>query len=263
MISTLESSAPLKVARPFPRDDGGLDVCVMDASPGLLCGDKYGFSWHLEANTIAQITTQGFTRVHPARAGNSDSRLETQIYLEENATLLFLPDPILPFLGARLRSEMHAKIAAGARLVLLESLCAGRIARGEVWSFGAIRSRTLVEDERGPLFCAQQKIEPSASLSPPSPLSPRNFLAFGDWTHSAVLFFAGDFAPETESVSRETAARFCLLHSGENAISAAVSPLARRGFVVQMLARRGHEILELTRLLANAVSRETTKTEER
>lgn len=150
--------APLKIAKSFGRPDGGLDICVMDCSPGLLEGDSYQLDWHLEPGSHAQIGNQGFTRVHPSRSASTcGSVLRQSITLAPGASVTLVPQPTMLFADAVLRSHTRVSMAPSSTCVLCEIVCAGRVERGEAFAFRDWRSITEIEREGELIFLSRQK----------------------------------------------------------------------------------------------------------
>lgn len=241
-----QQSAPLKIARTFEAAEGGLDLCVMDASPGLLAGDEYEFDWHLEASSRVRITAQGATRVHPARGVGSQQTL--RVHVAEGAHLELWPEAVIPFAGAHFTSKTEAFLEEGARLVLFESLSAGRIARGEKFAFEAVDTAVLVRDALGPLLCTRSRFIPAA-------FAPENTYSWGDATQWSNLYAFGIFGAAEMECTRQILAKY--------RIHGSASLLARGGIAISMLGQRAHDLrcvaLEIGQALTgtSAVSRET------
>ncbi len=177
--------APLKIARSFERPDGGLGLCVMDCSPGLLEGDAYELSWHLERGARAHIWNQGFTRVHPARSSTCGSTLRQSITLEAGAHLTLRPEPIMLFADAALASHTRVVLEEASSCVLCEIVCAGRIERGEAFAFRSWRSVLEVERAGELIFLSRQKCERGA-------LDLQSAPAWNGFTHWAQVLAACD-----------------------------------------------------------------------
>lgn len=233
-----QQSAPLKIARTFEADRGGLELCVMDASPGLLAGDEYEFDWHLEESARVRITAQGATRVHPAR--EAGSRQTTRIHVGAGAHLELWPETVIPFASASFISKIEAFLEEGARLVVFESLSAGRVARGEKFAFASVDSGVLVRDAKGPLLCARNRFVPAE-------LAPQNPFSWGNATQwSSLYFFGGIGAPELESARRVL---------DEHDVLGSASLLARDGMAISMLGQRAHDLRCVALQIGDALSR--------
>jgi urease accessory protein len=235
-------SAPLKIARTFEHEDGGLDICIMDASPGLLAGDCYEMEWTLEPGARARITTQGATRVHPS--DGLVSMQQVRISVAEGARLEWWPESTIPFRGARFSSRVEAQLGEGAQLLLFESLSAGRVARGETFEFGSVTSELSVHDETGPRLFTRNRFAPEQ-------LAPQGAFSWGEAKQFSNLYA---FGIEFQSEQVQSLLDATSIHGG-------ASILARGDLGVVMLGRRAHDLrcmaLEIEGLLNAAVSRET------
>ncbi|RYG64786.1 hypothetical protein EON80_18585 [bacterium] len=234
-------SAPLKIARTFEREDGGLDICIMDASPGLLAGDHYEIDWVVEPGAKVHITTQGATRVHPS--DGPVSKQQVRFMVGEDARLQWWPESTIPFAKARFQSQLIAHLAPGAELVLFESLSAGRVARGEVFDFSCTILEIDVQDASGPRLFSRNRFEPEKS-----PLT--GHFSWGEAQQWSSLYVFGYTANSSHLND--------LL--GEANVYGAASTLSRGDLAIVMLGKRAHDLrataLKLGTLLA-PVSRET------
>ncbi|RYX85268.1 urease accessory protein UreD [bacterium] len=132
-LAHLACVAPLKVAKPFPRPDGSLHICLMDVSPGLLAGDFYDLQWHLESGAHALITHQGFMRVHPSN--NAPTTHHQTISVANGALLEYEAAPILLYKDAALRAQTTIAVEQGGTLILSEIICSGRTGHSESFAF--------------------------------------------------------------------------------------------------------------------------------
>ncbi|HEX8464853.1 MAG TPA: urease accessory protein UreD, partial [Abditibacterium sp.] len=176
-------NAPLKIARCFETDGGGLEVCVMDASPGLLAGDCNEFEWIVETGARVRVTTQGATRIHPSNGPVSAQNLRLRV--AAGARLELWPQTTIPFRAARFETKISGHLEAGAQLLLLDLLSAGRIARGENLAFERLESRIQLFGAHGPLLCIQNRFVPAEFRL-------QNPLGWGDATQLGSLFSFGD-----------------------------------------------------------------------
>ena len=226
------AKSPLKIAKTFPLESG-VRVCVMDCSPGMLAGDHYEFSWHLGANTAVEVTTQGFTRVHPSLA--HPCTLHQKIALEPGAYLEHFPEPLMLFHDAAIKTECQVDLAPKATLLMGEIVCAGRIERGEVFAFRSWQSRTRVRRAGKLIYVAQNALRPDT-------LTPSCVGSWGDYTH------AGTFCVFSPHVGAEflPALRALLENRESSNVWAGASQLDCGALVVSLLGRRAHDLQELT-----------------
>ena len=178
--------APLKIAKSFGRRDGGLDICVMDCSPGLLEGDSYQLDWHLESGASAHVFNQGFTRVHASRSSSTcGSALRQNITLESGANLVLRPEPLLLFADARLQAHTRVVMEPASTCVLWEIVGAGRTERGESFAFHSWRNVVEVERDGELIFLSRQKWQRNE-------LNHTNSAAWNGCTHWAQVLAACD-----------------------------------------------------------------------
>ena len=241
--AVLRGAAPLKIAKTWALQDGALGVCVMDASPGMLAGDRYSLDFTLHENARVAVTTQGFTRVHPARARSCDARdsdargceLQTRLEIGAGATLEWWPEPLMLYAGAELRARTSVHLAPNATFVAQDIWCAGRGGHGENWAFARLSNRWNIARAGVPIFASALDVEPHT-------FDPRARAAWNVWTHtgSFLAFGANADAALCES--------FWKIIDGQNAVYAGASPV-EGGVIVSMLGTRAHDLQELARAL--------------
>lgn len=222
------ATAPLKIAKTFAQEEG-IEVCVMDCSPGLLAGDSYLFDWHLEADTRVKITTQGFTRVHPSR--DHPCQVRQHFRLERGAVLEWFPQPLVLYREAALRSECEIELDAGAALLMGEIVCAGRTGRGEAFEFQLWTNHVRVRREGRLIFVSQTGLRPQA-------FDPKRVGGWGDCTHQGQ-FLA--FVPQT-GAALLTALRNV---TEKFAVWSGASQLEQGGVMVSLLGRRACDLQEV------------------
>lgn len=135
-------TAPLKIAKAFGLNDASgpqLAVVQMDASPGMLNGDRYGFDWSIGEKTRLYVTNQAYTRVHPCP--RSDARAEMRFRLARDAVLEWMPEPVMLFREARYASSTEIELEPGAVCIAADLICPGRAARGYFPGNSVVRSQ--------------------------------------------------------------------------------------------------------------------------
>ena len=225
----LSQKAPLKIARTFARADGGLDLCLMDASPGMLAGDRYLLDFALQAGARVAVTTQGFTRVHPSSAHRCE--LQTRLSVAGGAVLHWLPEPLMLYANADLRAHTTVALQSGATLMASEIWCAGRTARGEAFDFARFVNRWKVNQNGAPLWASSLDLAPKI-------FEPRNLGAWASSTHSGNFWVWSDAAPD------ELLEAWWEIIENQTAVYAGASAIAG-GAMVSMLGRRAHDLSEL------------------
>lgn len=138
-VVRLSTRSPLRLLT--PRNHGRAAWVVSTSyGGGLVDGDALRVSLGVGPGAAAYVTTQAATKVYP---GASSQALAAEV--GDGGLLVSLPDPVVCFAGARYRQDATIRLGAGAALVWLDALTAGRAARGERWQFDGYRSRTRIE----------------------------------------------------------------------------------------------------------------------
>jgi len=134
------ATSPLKLLA--PKNHGGAAwIFVATYGGGLVDGDRIALAADVGDGADLVLSTQASTKVYRSPRGCSQ-QLTTRV----GAGGLFaaLPAPVVCFAGARYRQDAAIELSAGASLVWLDGVTAGRAARGERWAFSSYRSRLRV-----------------------------------------------------------------------------------------------------------------------
>ena len=162
---------PFVVQRAFYLDSLLEDMAfVFLANPtaGIFQGDFQGISIVVGPGARAHVTNQSATKVHTMP--ESYASQETDLSVEDNAYLEYLPEPLIPFKGARLRQSTRISVAPGGALLFGEVTAPGRVARGEVLAYDYLESRMTVCRPNGiPIYHESYRLEPRAR-DPRSPV---------------------------------------------------------------------------------------------
>ncbi|WP_299141562.1 urease accessory protein UreD [uncultured Tateyamaria sp.] len=134
----------------FPRADVGLSGVLLNTSGGVTGGDRFGYAATAGTRTHLTLTTQACERAYRAQPGEI-GRISTQLSVEDGATLWWLPQETLVFDGCALRRSLRCDLAPGARALIVEPLCIGRIAMGENAVSGLVEDRISVLRDGVPL----------------------------------------------------------------------------------------------------------------
>ena len=124
----------------------------MNTSPGLLSGDAIGVSLQLSAGSQLYLADQSATKVHTMSQPEARASLTYSIELGEEATLEFLPEPLILFADAALTQTMEIVVHESAGLSLGEIILPGRLARGEFYQFRQYLSRIRVRSAEGKIL---------------------------------------------------------------------------------------------------------------
>ncbi|MDI3257882.1 MAG: urease accessory protein UreD [Kyrpidia sp.] len=237
LVDTYQQT-PLKVAKPFYAEDGTMVIYLMDASPGLLGGDRYEIACTLGSGARLFLTTPSSCRLHPG-SGGEESVLIQRFRVERDAVLEYFPEPIVPFAGSRHRGETVLELAPGATALVGEVVTPGRLGMGEVFAFAELRLQTSVYWAGAWTAWDSLWIEPGRG---------RSALGWGEFTHMATLWvLSGTVGDEEMGRLRELAS------PGDGEFYGGVSRLMYGGCVLRVLGRsawslqtllyRGREVL--------------------
>ncbi len=123
----------------------------MNTSPGLLAGDRIGISLQLDSGSQLYLADQSATKVHTMPQAEM-ATVNYSIELGEQATLEFIPEPVILFADSALTQQIEITVNASAGLSLGEIILPGRLARGEVYQFRQYLSRIRVKSTEGKLL---------------------------------------------------------------------------------------------------------------
>ncbi len=158
---------PLSVSPIFRLEENGTvaaspEACKraylyrMNTSPGLLAGDSIRLALQLAAGSQLYLADQSATKVHsmPPRK-QTQATIDYAVEVESNATLEFLPEPLILFADAELIQTTDITLHATAGLSWGEIILPGRLARGEVYEFRQYLSRLRIKSPTGNLWFAE------------------------------------------------------------------------------------------------------------
>lgn len=222
--------------RAFPQAAGPLLVHLHNVSGGVLAGDRLGLDIDVAANAEAQITTTGATRLYRHRRGALDSEQITRVSVGRGALFEYLPDPVIPYRGARHLQSTRIDLDAGATLFWWEALAPGRQAAGEEFAFESLRIRNRVMIGARPVLAEDFRLEPRKR-----PLFSSARMERYRWTASLIVCREGQ-KPEVWRTLEDELNALAQEHSREGEAIWGASALAADGVAVRGLSRSGRGI---------------------
>lgn len=141
-VTSAFARTPLKLLTPRSR---GQSVWAYTSSfgGGFVAGDETRLNLHIGKSARCFLGTQASTKIyrnpHALACGHV-----TQAMVEENALLVFAPDPVQPFADSSYTQRQTFQLGVSAGLVLVDWFTSGRAARGERWAFNHFQSRNDV-----------------------------------------------------------------------------------------------------------------------
>ncbi len=101
---------------------------LINLTAGLMDGDGHRVEIKARAGTRAVVTGQSASRVHPAVASYATQQWSVEV--EDDACLVVLPGPTIPFRGSRYYQRGRVELAPRARLIWGDIWLPGRYDRG-------------------------------------------------------------------------------------------------------------------------------------
>lgn len=229
-------TSPVKIAKTF-ETGGELAAIVMDASPGMLAGDRYAFDWRAAPGSRVFLTNQSYTKIHPAPPGRG--ALMRQSYaVGEGACVQAMMEPVMLYRDAEFTSVTEVSLAEGAVWYSADILSPGRLHRGESFAFRRYDAAVSVTYGGELIFRSRLLLEPDKDrITSPG--------AWEDRSHYGMLYVFSDrlSARELDAV-REAMEHVPGIVPG--AVIAGASRTFKHGLVV---TAGGHAAWQLQRVL--------------
>lgn len=226
VLAACRSRLPLQVLAPIPLDDAAAVVSMLNPTGGVLGGDRLTVEIDIGAGAHACLTTPSATRVY--RTAGAPAAQTVRVRLAAGAVCEWVPDHTIPSPGAILDQDLAFEVAEGATLLAVDAWAAGRVARGEAWTFTRLSSALRVDDAGGPL------------------LHDRFVLAGGrDWSSRGFTdghaYFA-TLALITDADLDDFVEGLPFVAPGGGAVTLGAARLPRRGALVRCVARGAPEL---------------------
>ena len=144
---------PLHVYRPIYLDERRPDmafVFIQQFGEGLVQGDRYRIDIDCGPGSATHITTQAATNIYGARQNFATQMVNLSV--GAGAVLEYLPDPMVPFGGARLFQRTSLTADPDATVILGETLLPGRVAHGEAHAYDLYWGETEARRPDGSLL---------------------------------------------------------------------------------------------------------------
>ncbi len=130
-LGTCYEQVPIRLLPPFVLDDEPASLLyLITLTAGLLDGDGHRIEILARQGTRTMVTGQSATRVHPARSGFATQQWDIKV--EDDACLVVLPGPTIPYRGSRFHQRGRAELAPRARFIWGDIWLPGRYERGDL-----------------------------------------------------------------------------------------------------------------------------------
>ncbi len=189
--------APLHLMRPLwidPNLPAMAFAYLMATGGGIAQADRYRMDFRCGPDTQVHLTTQAATKVY--RMDHDYATQLVRLTADQGSYVEYLPDPLIPFRGARFYQRTEVTVAPGATVVLGDTLTAGRLARGERHQYQVLAADLRIERPGGrPLAIDTLRLTPAPDSPDLGVLGP-GVLAGHD--HVTSLFVVTDRRPAAE-----------------------------------------------------------------
>jgi urease accessory protein len=148
---------PFFLTAPFRLDRtpaGMLTTILQSVSGGVYERERLALALTAESNARAHCTTQGATVVHSMPGGGEASQIMT-IHAAKGAFVEYLPDPLILFPEAKLRTALHVVVEKEATVIMSDAFLS-HDPEGRGRPFCSLFNETLVRRTDGSLLCADR-----------------------------------------------------------------------------------------------------------
>lgn len=142
--------SPLQIMRPLYYDPARPDMpytYLMSTGAGIMQGDRLRTDLGFGPGTAAHVTTSAYARA--LRMDHDYAVAQTNVRVDDDAYVEYLPDPVIAFAGSRLYQRTRVVLAPSATLLLGEAFVSGRLARGERHAYTVFASDVEVRRPDG------------------------------------------------------------------------------------------------------------------
>ncbi|CAM5706932.1 urease accessory protein UreD [Streptomyces hirsutus] len=186
--------SPLEIMRPLyvdPALPGMAFTYVMATGGGIAQADRYRQDFRCGPGTQVLVTTQAATKVYRMEHDYATQRIH--LTAADGAYVEYLPDPLIPFTGARFHQDAVLTVDENATVVYAETVTAGRIAHGERHAYTVLTNDLEIRRPDGtPLAVDTLRLRPERHGGVTGPG------VFAGHDHVASLFVVSNRRPAAE-----------------------------------------------------------------
>ncbi len=176
-------TSPYKVTSPLYhstwQNEEQAEIMLMSSSAGLLKDDEVTMDFHFGSQSNVKISSQSYEKIFDTQEGMV--RRHTNIILEENASVLFMPKPTIPFRNSCFFSKTKVELNSNSTFYYSDIFTAGRVHMEESFAMKNFHSILEVFVDGKIAFCDNTRIEPSKHKY-------NSLGLWHDFTHNALLY---------------------------------------------------------------------------
>jgi urease accessory protein len=144
-LASREQRFPLHLTNPLyldPTLPGMAFVYVQNPTGGVFGGDRLSIEVVAGGGTEVHLTSTAATKAYRSESGEAVESVK--LTLQRDAYLEYLPEPLIPQAGSRLRQQVTVDLDDGAAFLMADVVSPGRAARGEIFAYEGLERRTVV-----------------------------------------------------------------------------------------------------------------------
>lgn len=150
---------PIRVGHVFEIDDVAYVILVC-SGPGVFAGDHLTLSVEVGPGARVILVSQAALQVHPSAVVSPATSIQ-RYEVEERAELHAIWDPIIPFTKATFVQRIDIRVAPESTLLWSDAMMAGRVSRGERWSFESLSHELRFTVGESLRYLERYRLEPS------------------------------------------------------------------------------------------------------
>jgi urease accessory protein len=158
-VRDLFQRAPCRILFPDVEPGEPPQAVLLTTTGGLTGGDRTRVDFNVEAGANATLTTQAAEKLYRALPGAEPVDCAVRLVAGVNAWAEWLAQETILFNGARLRRSFSADLAAGSRMVAVESVVFGRQAMGEELRVGMLHDSWSVRRQGRLIWADAMRLE--------------------------------------------------------------------------------------------------------
>ncbi len=168
----------------FPNGPA-LEAVIINTAGGIAGGDHFGFE--IDVCEAAELTATTAAAEKVYRALDVPARVDVRLSVAPAGKLIWLPQEMILFQGARLRRTVEIDLGAEATLLFVEAVVFGRTAMGETVTDGELFDRWRVRRSGELIFADALRLDGAVGAT-----LARTAVAAGHCAVATVLVVPGD-----------------------------------------------------------------------
>ncbi|MGJ8604605.1 MAG: urease accessory protein UreD [Marivita sp.] len=148
-LADLHQTGSAKILMTPARD--AVEGVILNTSGGLTGGDTLSIAATAQIGARLRLTTQAAERVYRT-ADDTIARVRNLVTAERGARVDWLPQETILFQNGALRRSLSVKMAADARVLIVEPVLFGRLAMGEVVTQARFADSLTIERDGDMVF---------------------------------------------------------------------------------------------------------------